>query len=112
MFRVLFWSVLFIFSALCSSKSKDITIAGIFNQFNADNSVNLTQMENLFAFTMAINEINRRTDILPNHHLNYILRSGIGFGAAKARDIKLGSYEVFQGVYLSIICLPLILKML
>ena len=69
----------------------DKTIAGFFNQFNEDGSVDITQLENLFAFTMAIEEINNRNDILPNHNLKYIIRSGIGFGAAASAALDISS---------------------
>ena len=32
-------------------------------------------MENLHAFKLAIDEINNRSDILPDHHVNFIIRT-------------------------------------
>ena len=96
MLETLLGLIILSFFPFCFSKSSDITIAGFFNQFNADNTVNQTQLENLLAFTMAIEEINNRNDILPNHNLKYVIRSGIGFAAASsaANDV----HSAFPGI--------------
>jgi len=57
---------------------ENVTIAGIFNIYDEYGNVDYVQLEHLSAFVLAINDINARTDILNDVHLNYIIRSGIG----------------------------------
>ena len=50
-------------------------------------------MENLHAFLLAINEVNKRSDILPDHHVNFIIRtpqqnSFVSLGVASLELIK------------------------
>ena len=39
--------------------------------------VDYQQLENLHAFLLAIDEINKRKDILPDHHVEYVIRTPV-----------------------------------
>ena len=38
-------------------------------------TVDQQQLENLHAFLLAIDEVNKRSDILPDHHVNFVIRT-------------------------------------
>ena len=76
--------ILFYLFAACSATT-NITIGGLFSIFDANGDVDHDQLEHLGAFLLAIDEINADSSILPNHHLNYAIRSGVNaHGAANA----------------------------
>ena len=52
-----------------------IIIAGFFNVFTEDGEVDNQSLQQLSAFTLAINEINSNADLLNNYVLEYIIRS-------------------------------------
>lgn len=58
-------------------KSKNITIGGLFSVFGneAGTEVDLVQLENLFAFKLAIDEINNQSVILPDHKILFVIRT-------------------------------------
>lgn len=55
------------------------TIGGFFNIFDSSNHVNEPEFQRLAGFLMAIDEINNRSDILPNIKLNYLISSPNNF---------------------------------
>lgn len=73
---------------LCESTT-NITIGGLFNIFDTNGNVNHDQLEHLGAFLIAINEINEDSTILPNHHLNYAIRSGVNINGAADATLSL-----------------------
>eukprot|EP01041_Mallomonas_annulata_P014089 gene14089-29974_t len=66
-----------------------INIAGLFPLFNGTYGRNRDGLHSLAAFTMAVKEINARSDILPNHFLNYTIRSPLGFYQAVQSTVDL-----------------------
>eukprot|EP01041_Mallomonas_annulata_P002384 gene2384-4628_t len=59
---------------------KVINVAGLFTPFNSSFGRDDVGIQSLSAFVMAIREINTRHDILPNHVLNFTVRTPLGFG--------------------------------
>jgi len=73
--------------------STNITLGGLFTLHDHDHDIDDDQVQYLAAFLMAVDEINNKTDgilddVLPNHHINVIVRSAEGhaLGAAEAVD--------------------------
>eukprot|EP01041_Mallomonas_annulata_P013227 gene13227-27989_t len=61
------------------SKNSVVNVVGVFTPFNASSDLDIDGVHSLSAFAMALREINGRNDILPNHHIKFILQSSIGF---------------------------------
>ena len=78
----------------------EINIGGLFDPFLPTGEVDLTQVENLAAFLMAVREINDKSDgmwddILPNTQLKVVVREGFGLEGAFRATIDL--IEAFEG---------------
>jgi ABC-type branched-subunit amino acid transport system substrate-binding protein len=65
-----------------------INLGGIFNIYDANGVADTKAMQHMSAFLLAIDQINKRTDILPNTTINYVIRNAYDLaGADIAVDI-------------------------
>jgi ABC-type branched-subunit amino acid transport system substrate-binding protein len=58
-----------------------INLGGIFNIYDANGVADTKAIQHLSAFLLAIDQINKRTDILPNTTINYVIRNAYDLGA-------------------------------
>eukprot|EP01041_Mallomonas_annulata_P015518 gene15518-32795_t len=97
--HILFSLIAIHYSAIClgSGIKKVINIAGIFTPFNASFGQDITGVQSLSAFLMAIREINSKNDILPNHILNITVRTPLGFSETVKTTIDIQT-RAFNGL--------------
>ena len=55
--------------------------------------VDRRQLENLHAFLLAIDEVNKRNDILPDHHVNFVIRTPFADSVIKINSASLDLIE-------------------
>eukprot|EP01041_Mallomonas_annulata_P015517 gene15517-32794_t len=77
----------------CKLHEKIIKIGGIFSPFNANYKKDFADIQGLEAFSIAIREINGRTDILPNHILNFTFRGPIDFFDTTQSIVDIQKYD-------------------
>jgi ABC-type branched-subunit amino acid transport system substrate-binding protein len=66
-----------------------LTVGGFFNIYDVEGVVDTQALQHMSAFLLAIEEINERSDILPNTTINYVIRNAYQYGPAELRtDIE------------------------
>jgi hypothetical protein len=70
-----------------------LPIGGLFAIFNEEEEggIDTDQLEHASAFLLAVDEINKNPDLLPNHELQVVMGTG-----ATSMEIALSSHQMFQ----------------